>query len=169
MKTQDLAGKVVVITGASSGFGKGAALRFAGEGEHDAAEFWEAVHAEDGRAILAPGGFYIFASRERIVIPPHLAAEMLPVDVGIGEMRNNYAGFFDSGFGSHGGTPPGTPAVLEVRAHDLPFLVEEGQVFFRLKLFRTTGPPERAYGVGRAGASYAHQDLTLARAFRPPT
>src|SRR5687767_10067813 len=32
MKTQDLAGKVVVITGASSGFGKGAALRFAGEG-----------------------------------------------------------------------------------------------------------------------------------------
>jgi NAD(P)-dependent dehydrogenase (short-subunit alcohol dehydrogenase family) len=32
MKNKDLAGKVVVITGASSGFGKGAALRFAEEG-----------------------------------------------------------------------------------------------------------------------------------------
>jgi len=34
MEGQDLAGKVVVITGASSGFGKGAARRFAEEGAH---------------------------------------------------------------------------------------------------------------------------------------
>ena len=32
MAEQDLKGKVVVITGASSGFGKGAALKFAGAG-----------------------------------------------------------------------------------------------------------------------------------------
>jgi NAD(P)-dependent dehydrogenase (short-subunit alcohol dehydrogenase family) len=32
MQNKDLASKVVVITGASSGFGKGAALRFAEEG-----------------------------------------------------------------------------------------------------------------------------------------
>ena len=49
--------------------------------------------------ILEPGGFYVFASRERVVIPPQLAAEMLPVDLGLGELRNNYAGFFDNGFG----------------------------------------------------------------------
>mgnify|MGYP000576721761 CR=1 FL=1 len=30
----------------------------------------------------------------------------------------------------------GTPAVLEVRAHDVPFLVEDGQAFFRLRFFR---------------------------------
>ncbi len=96
---------------------------------------------------------------------PTFAAEMLPVDVGIGELRNNYAGFFDSGFGSEEpGTatgPRGTPAVLEVRAHDLPFLVDEGQVFFRSRFFRTTERPEWLYGHGRP--SYAHQDLTLAR------
>jgi dCTP deaminase len=147
-------------------------LHFAREGAHDVSEFWEAVHAPGGRCILAPGGFYIFASRERVRVPPHLAAEMLPIDVGLGELRNNYAGFFDNGFGwnvrgkTAGDSAPGAPAVLEVRAHDVPFLVEEGQVFFRLRFFRTSGEPERLYGEGRAGASYQHQDLTLARTFR---
>ncbi len=147
-----------------------AALRFAGEGEHDALDFWDPIHARSGRSVLKPGGFYIFASRERVVIPPHLSAEMLPVDVGLGEMRNNYAGFFDNGFGWRRPGDPGrrgTAAVLEVRAHDVPFLVEDGQVFFRLRYYRASGIPERIYAQGRAGNSYQEQDLTLARAFRP--
>lgn len=146
-------------------------VEFSREGAHDPDEFWEPVRAPGGRCILAPESFYIFASRERIRIPPDLAAEMLPVDIGIGELRNNYAGFFDNGFGwaeDGGGRPTGngTPAVLEVRAHDVPFLVEDGQVFFRLKFFRASRRPERLYGQDRQGASYQGQDLTLARAFR---
>ncbi|MFT7667455.1 MAG: dCTP deaminase [Planctomycetota bacterium] len=147
-------------------------LHFSAEKKHAREDFWEAVHAPDGRCILAPGAFYIFASRERLVIPPHLAAEMLPVDIGIGELRNNYAGFFDNGFGWHEDdatgepTKRGTPAVLEVRAHDVPFLVEHGQSFCRLAFFRTSGRPEFLYSKGRSGSSYQEQDLTLARAFR---
>ena len=146
-------------------------LHFSSEARHAREDFWEAVHAPEGRCILAPGSFYIFASRERLAIPPDLAAEMLPVDIGIGELRNNYAGFFDNGFGwsepdaSSEGLR-GTPAVLEVRAHDVPFLVEHGQSFCRLAFFRTSGRPEQLYGRGRATASYQNQDLTLARAFR---
>ena len=144
---------------------------FAGERQHDPADYWEPVHAPKGTSILAPGSFYIFASRERLRVPPNLAAEMLPVDVGIGELRNNYAGFFDNGFGwredaQGNALPGGTPAVLEVRAHDVPFLVEDGQVFFRLKFFRTSGRPDNIYGEGRSGESYREQDLTLARMFR---
>lgn len=144
---------------------------FGSEGSHDPHDFWEPVHAPEGRCILAPGSFYIFASRERLRVPPDVAAEMLPVDVGFGEMRNNYAGFFDNGFGwseDAAGSPcgSGTPAVLEVRAHDVPFLVEDGQVFFRLKFFRTSARPNRIYGEGRGGRSYGNQDLTLARVFR---
>jgi dCTP deaminase len=145
-------------------------LRFAGEGEHAARDFFEPVHAHEGHSILTPGGFYIFASRERVLIPPHLAAEMQPVDVGIGELRNNYAGFFDNGFGwlpQGDSGRRGTAAVLEVRAHDVPFLVEDGQVFFRLRYFRASSIPERVYAQGRNGGSYRGQDLTLARAFRP--
>jgi len=145
-------------------------VSFNKEGAHDPSAFFEPVHAPGGRCILAPESFYIFASRERIRVAPHLAAEMLPVDIGIGELRNNYAGFFDSGFGwaEERGAPAGigTPAVLEVRAHDVPFLVEDGQAFFRLKFFRTASRPERLYGEERKGASYQGQDLTLARAFR---
>src|SRR5262249_52347505 len=59
---------------------------FAKERAHDHREFWEPVHAERGRCILAPGTFYLFASRERLRIPPDLAAEMQPVDTGIGEL-----------------------------------------------------------------------------------
>lgn len=144
---------------------------FSADGAHDPSDFWAPVHARGGHCILEPERFYIFASRERIRIPPHLAAEMLPIDVGIGELRNNYAGFFDNGFGwtdaeRAQGQPDGTPAVLEVRAHDVPFLVEDGQVFFRLRFYRTNGTPERIYGEGRSGPSYRNQDLTLARPFR---
>lgn len=146
---------------------------FGQPGAHARSGFFEPVRAEDGRCVLEPGSFYLFASRERFSIPPGLAAEMLPVDLGLGELRNNYAGFFDPGFGwdaARGGarrSPEGslgTPAVLEVRAHDVPFLVEDGQVLFGLRFFRTLDLPRRLYGEGRA--SYDAQDLTLARAFR---
>ena len=152
-------------------------VQFNGDGVHDAHEFFEPVYAgQRGRVpstILAPSRFSIFASRERLRIPPGFAAEMLPVDVGFGELRNNYAGFFDPGFGWNtrpdgSVEPDGTPAVLEVRAHDVPFLVEDGQVFFRLRFFRTTGPPRALYGQGRTGRSYRGQDLTLARPFQDP-
>jgi dCTP deaminase len=141
-------------------------VHFAREGAHALRDFWEPVHAEGGTHILAPGAFYLFASRERVVVPPHLAAEMEPVAVDLGEMRNNYAGFFDNGFGWSAPVARGTPAVLEVRAHDVPFLVEEGQVFFRLRFFRTGGRPARLYGEGRERSSYRDQDLTPARCFR---
>ncbi|MCB9916557.1 MAG: 2'-deoxycytidine 5'-triphosphate deaminase [Planctomycetes bacterium] len=147
-------------------------LVFAASGGHAAADFWEPVAAPGGGAVLEPERFYLFASRERLRVPPDLAAEMLPVDVGLGELRNNYAGFFDSGFGwreDADGRPldHGTPAVLEVRAHDVPFLFEEGQLACRLRFFRVSERPAALYGANRTGASYQDQDLTLARAFRP--
>ncbi len=146
-------------------------VRFAENGAHARSDFWEPVYEKDGHCILEPGRFYIFASRERLRVPPELAAEMLPVDVGVGELRNNYAGFFDNGFGWRTGPQGepldgGTPAVLEVRAHDLPFLVEDGQAFCRLRFFATAERPSALYGEGRGGPSYRAQDLTLARAFR---
>jgi dCTP deaminase len=142
-------------------------VRFAAEGQHDALDYFEPLQARGGRLVLEPGSFYLLASRERILVPPELAAEMLPVDVGIGELRNNYAGFFDPGFGcAAAGEPPGTTAVLEVRAHDLPFLIEDGQVLCRLSFFRTERRPRRLYGDGRV--SYRRQGLALARPFRLP-
>ena len=61
----------------------------------------------------------------------------------------------------------GTNTQVIEQANLTDILVEDGQVFFRLRFFRTLGEPERLYGVGRE-RSYAFQDLTLARSFRTP-
>lgn len=132
---------------------------------HDGEEFFTPITCPDGQLVLEPEEFYIFASRERVRIPPMLAAEMSAYDVGIGELRTNYAGFFDAGFGwSPDGAGTGTPAVLEVRAHDVPFVIDDGQVFFRLEFSRTTQVCREVYG-GK-GSHYASQGVTLAKQFR---
>ena len=133
------------------------------ENGHDADAFFEPLQEpQGGRLIVEPEEFYIFASKERIRIPNHLAAEMCAYDVGIGELRTNYAGFFDNGFGGE----QGTRAVLEVRPHDVPFLLEDGQVFFKLEFFKTQEPPEVIYGDHRLSSHYQGQALKLSKHFR---
>ena len=134
-----------------------------GESAHESEAFFEPLpQPKDGRFIVEPEEFYIFASKERIRVPRHLAAEMVAYDVGIGELRTNYAGFFDNGFGGE----QGTRAVLEVRPHDVPFLLEDGQVFFKLEFFRTQEPPEVIYGDRRLSSHYQGQALKLSKHFR---
>lgn len=135
----------------------------ANEQGHDADQFFEAIpEPRNGRIVVEPEEFYIFASKERIRVPRHLAAEMVAYDVGIGELRTNYAGFFDNGFGGD----HGTRAVLEVRPHDVPFLLEDGQVFFKLRFFRTQQDPEVVYGDRRLSSHYQGQALKLSKHFR---
>lgn len=133
------------------------------DGGHDAAEFFEPLaEPKGGQLIVEPEEFYIFASKERVRVPSHLAAEMAAYDVGIGELRTNYAGFFDNGFGGE----HGTRAVLEVRPHDVPFLLEDGQVFFKLEFFRAQELPDVVYGDKRLSSHYQGQSLKLSKHFR---
>ena len=133
------------------------------ENGHDADGYFDAIdEPRNGRLIVEPEEFYIFASKERIRVPRHLAAEMVAYDVGIGELRTNYAGFFDNGFGGD----KGTRAVLEVRPHDVPFLLEDAQVFFKLEFFRTLELPEVCYGDRGLSSHYQGQGLKLSKHFR---
>ena len=131
--------------------------------------FWDAVPSPtNGRLILTPGDFYILASKEKVSVPPSFAAEMVPFDPSVGEFRIHYAGFFDPGFGYGGGHARqtfGTRAVLEVRAHEVPFLLEDGQFVGKLIYIRLLQRPEQVYG-GRIGSSYANQQLTLSKQFK---
>ncbi len=134
---------------------------------YDPREFWEPIHAHgsDRTLILNPDDFYILASRERVSVPPGFAAELVPFDPLVGEFRVHYAGFFDPGFGYAGVDGQGTKAVLEVRSHDVPFVLEHGQVVGRLAYERMTEEPDRLYGAG-IGSSYGRQALTLSKHFR---
>lgn len=126
--------------------------------------YWERVYSPSRRSeplILETNGFYIFASRERVVVPPDLCAEMVAIDVRSGELRTHYAGFFDSGFGVGCN---GARVVLEVRNMDVPFRVQHGQRLFRLRFFRNLQRPESLYGQG-IRSNYQGQGLRLAKQF----
>jgi dCTP deaminase len=130
------------------------------------AEFWESHRQSAGKGlILHPGDFYILASRERVRVPPDYAAEMVPFDASDGEFRIHYAGFFDPGFGYGSSDIKGTRAVLEVRAHEVPFLMEHGQLVGRLNYMPLLTRPDKIYGTG-IGSSYQQQALTLSKQFR---
>jgi dCTP deaminase len=129
-------------------------------------EFWEVRHQNASKnLILEPGDFYILASKEKVSVPPEFAAEMVPFDPSDGEFRIHYAGFFDPGFGHGSGDIKGTPAVLEVRAHEVPFLMEHGQLVGRLNYMPLLRRPDKIYGTN-IGSSYQHQALTLSKQFR---
>lgn len=127
-------------------------------------DFWDTLYArKDDFMILEPEAFYIFASREYVRIPAEMAAEMVPYDTGSGELRTHYAGFFDSGFGGSV-ADGGARAVLEVRIHDVPFLVEDGQTMFRMVFEPNAEIPNTLYGTSLR-SNYQGQELKLSKHF----
>jgi len=143
------------------------------KGRYDPADFWEPIHrgaqgGQGGRGgiVLNPDDFYILASREAVSVPVDHAAEMVAYDTLVGEFRVHYAGFFDPGFGDAASGGGGSRAVLEVRSHDVPFMIEHGQILGRLVYERLTEAPDRVYGQG-IGSSYQRQGLQLGKHFKP--
>jgi dCTP deaminase len=135
-------------------------------GKYDWRDFWEPMHVRpDRKLILDPHQFYILASRERVHIPPDLAAEMVPIDPMMGEFRVHYAGFFDPGFGFTEQGHPGARAVLEVRSHEVPFVLEHGQAVGRLDYEPLAEAPDVLYGQGKT-SNYQGQGLKLSKHFR---
>jgi dCTP deaminase len=133
---------------------------------YDPRDFWDPILATGQGIILNPDDFYILATREAITVPPDHAAEMIAYDTLVGEFRVHYAGFFDPGFGyDPGGNSGGSRGVLEVRSHDVPFLLEHEQIVGRLQYERLTATPDRLYGMD-IGSSYQGQGLKLAKQFR---
>ena len=135
-------------------------------GVYDPSDYWEPVHAnKQRRLILDPNEFYILVSKETVKVPPDYAAEMAAYDTQVGEFRVHYAGFFDPGFGYSTDGSAGSRAVLEVRSHKVPFILEDGQIVGRLVYERLTGEPRELYGAG-IGSSYQGQGLALSKHFK---
>ena len=129
-------------------------------------DYWFPISRPDsGHIILEPSDFYILASKERVRIRPDYAAEMVSLDPSVGELRIHYAGFFDPGFGYGEADLKGTHAVLEVRSHEVPFMVEHGQRIGRLVFEQMLAPPAKLYGRD-IGSSYQFQGLALSKQFK---
>jgi dCTP deaminase len=135
---------------------------------YDPLDFWEPLYArQHDFLVLNLDDFYILASKEAVVVPPEYAAEMVPYDTEVGEFRVHYAGFFDPGFGHREQGGSGSRAVLEVRPHEVPFMLEDGQLVGRLLYERLAALPERLYGTG-IGSTYQAQGLRLSKHFKAP-
>ena len=131
--------------------------------------YWARIPPDGDPIILEPNEFYLFRSRELVRLPPLYCAEMVAFDAGSGEVRTHYAGFFDSGFGyvptESGERGAGAAAVvLEIRSRDVPFLIEDGQALFRVRLLRGVEAPDVLYGA-QSGSSYQSQGLRLPKQF----
>lgn len=131
-------------------------------------DFWTPIPAKaNRRLILDPHQFYILSSKEKLHIPASHAAEMAPIDPTMGEFRVHYAGFFDPGFGVGADGAPGSRGVLEVRSHEVPFVLEDGQVVGRLEFEKMAAVPDALYG--QTGTSnYQGQALKLSKHFMQP-
>jgi dCTP deaminase len=133
---------------------------------HDVLDFWEPIYDRGPKElVLDPDEFYILVSRESVHVPPLYAAEMTPFDPLVGEFRVHYAGFFDPGFGNAGAGGLGSRAVLEVRSHEVPFILEHGQIVGRLVYEHMLSKPKALYGAD-LGSSYQAQGLKLSKHFR---
>lgn len=142
-------------------------LEMALAGAFEPDEYWEPVYREQGdRIVLAPERFYLLLSQEAVRIAPDVAAEMTAFDPTSGELRTHYAGFFDPGFGFDAEEKfLGSRAALEVRAHDVPFMIEHGQRVCKLTFERMVVAPSVLYG-NDIGSSYQNQLDTLGKHFR---
>jgi dCTP deaminase len=135
-------------------------------GSIDPEPYWEPVRREGAdRVVLTEKKFYLLMSEEAVVIPPSLASEMTAYDPTSGELRTHYAGFFDPGFGYDSeGRFHGSKAALEVRAHDVPFMIEHGQRVCKLTFERMLEEPTILYG-REPRSSYQRQNEALGKHF----
>lgn len=141
--------------------------------------FWEKITTEDliyqtnfsengtssSGLVLSPDAFYILASKEYVSVPSNYAAEMRAYDTKVGEFRAHYAGFFDPGFGLSELGASKTRAVLEVRSHDVPFLIEQEQTICRLVYEPMANVPNYLYGEAGGTNNYQAQGLKLSKHF----
>ena len=84
----------------------------------------------------------------------------------MGEFRVHYAGFFDPGFGfTKSITDERSKAVLEIRCHETPFILEDRQIIGKLIYETLSSMPNAMYGE-IIGSNYQGQTLKLSKHFK---
>ncbi len=138
--------------------------------DHDPFDFFEPIpRPKNGELTLEPGTFYILVTKEKILVPPTVAAEMANYDPSKGEFRSHFAGFFDPGWGwRENDTDRGTAAVLEVEAYGQKFVLRDGQPICLMVYERLVSPPEKLYGIDLKSNYKEQSGPRLAKWFKEP-
>lgn len=136
--------------------------------DHDPLDFFEPIFATHKNEItLSPGVFYILNTKERIVVPPQFAMEMVNYDPSMGEFRSHFAGFFDPGWGwREPAEEQGTVAVLEVEAYGHECVIRDEQPICLMRYERMLAPPEKLYGRDLGSNYHSQSGPRLAKWFK---
>jgi dCTP deaminase len=122
---------------------------------YDPEDFFKPIRVRNGTYILRKGGFYILTTKERVMVPPHLSAELRAIDPRLGEFRSHAAGYIDPGWGyGKNGEERGRPITLEVIPHE-DMLVRDGQTVARIRYEHMKEVPETVYDA--AASNYTDQ------------
>jgi dCTP deaminase len=90
---------------------------------------------------IQKGNFYILRSKEKLALHDSVAVYCMAIDESIGEMRIHYAGFVHPMFGrARGDGAIGTPLIFEVRGHDVPVVLGDGEKLAKLRYYRMSQP-----------------------------
>ncbi len=128
----------------------------------DRDSFWRPIRlSRHGDTVLHPQSFYLFATRERVFIPPEVCAFMEDYSPNLGEFSSHEAGFFDNYFGAGGGTQ----GVLEVHLGRMPIRFWDGRPVCRMVFYRTDEVPVVLYGEA-GGSHYIGAGPRLAKNFK---
>ncbi len=118
-------------------------------------DFFKPIRVTGGKYILRKGGFYILTTRERVMVPPYLSAELRAIDPRLGEFRSHAAGYIDPGWGfGRNGEGCGRPITLEVIPQE-DMLVRDGQTVARIRYEHMKEIPETTYD--EAASHYTDQ------------
>lgn len=117
--------------------------------------FFKPIDVSGEEYILRKGCFYILTTREWIMVPPDLSAELRAIEPRLGEFRSHAAGYIDPGwgYGKHG-DEKGRPITLEVIPME-DMLARNGQIVARLRYEFMQEVPEVAYDA--AASNYVGQ------------
>lgn len=130
-------------------------------------DFFKPIRITKGKDILRKNSFYILTTKERMMVPPGLSAELRPIDPRLGEFRSHDAGYVDEGWGyGVAGEECGRPITLELTPYE-DMLVRDEQIIARVRYECMKEVSETPYD--SAASNYTDQRFArLSKHFKRP-
>jgi dCTP deaminase len=129
-------------------------------------DFFTPVAVQDGRVRLLKGSFYILSTYERVVVPPHLSAELRAIDPRFGEFRSHSAGYIDPGWGwGKNGEQKGRPITLEINPYETMYAANR-QTIARIRYEHMREVPVVPYDLANSNYTKQNRGAALSKHFK---